>query len=108
MEAKLLSTIELRENRSGQPRAFIAGTRVRVQDVHVLAEIQGLTPEQIVAALPHLTLGQVHAALSYFWDHQSEILRELAEDEAFIEAVRRRLGPGPLARKLNRPDAGPD
>jgi hypothetical protein len=31
--------IELRPNREGQPRAFIAGTRVRVQDIYAQAEI---------------------------------------------------------------------
>lgn len=80
--------IELGSNRDGQPRAFIAGTRVRVQDIYVQAEIQGRTPEEIVEGLPHLTLGQVHAALSYLYDHREDILRELREDEALANAMR--------------------
>jgi uncharacterized protein (DUF433 family) len=48
--------IELRPNRDGHPRAYIAGTRVRVQDIYAQAEIHGRMPEDIVEGLPHLTL----------------------------------------------------
>jgi uncharacterized protein (DUF433 family) len=90
--------IELRPNRDGQPRAFIAGTRVRVQDIYAQAEIHGRTPEEIVEGLPHLTLGQVHAALSYLHDHREEILREMREDKAFVEQLRANAGPSLLDR----------
>jgi len=33
----------------------------------------GLSPEEIVIHLPHLTLAQVFDALSYYSDHQREI-----------------------------------
>lgn len=33
----------------------------------------GVTPEEIPAHLPHLTLAQVFDALSYYADHQTEI-----------------------------------
>ena len=91
--------IELRENRQGQLRAFIDGTRVRVQDVYFLAEVDGKTPDEVVTALPHLTLGQVHAALSYYFDHREEILDQIRQDEAFVTEMRATLGPGPLERK---------
>lgn len=68
--------IELRPTRDGRLRAFIAGTRVRVQDIYAQAEVHGRTPDEIVEELPHLTLGQVHAALSYLFDHRADILRE--------------------------------
>ena len=90
--------IELRPNRDGQPRAFIAGTRVRVQDIYAQAEIHGRSPEEIVEGLPHLTLGQVHAALSYLHDHRDEILREMREDEAFVQALRSSSGPSLLQK----------
>src|SRR3954471_18769633 len=90
--------IELRPNRDGQSRAFIAGTRVRVQDIYAQAEIHGRTPEEIVESLPHLTLGQVHAALSYLHDHREEILREMREDRAFVNEFRGKAGPGLLEK----------
>lgn len=90
--------VELRPNRDGQPRAFIAGTRVRVQDIFAQAEIHGRTPEEIVEGLSHLTLGQVHAALSYLHDHREDILREMREDEAFVNELRAASGPSLLER----------
>lgn len=104
MERTLLQHIEIRKNRDGKDRAFIAGTRVRVQDIYVDSEVFGKSPEEIVAALPHLTLGQVHAALAYYFDHREEILRELREDEEFVALMKKRTGPGPLETKLR--DAG--
>lgn len=100
MSQAVATHIELRPNRAGQPRVYIAGTRVRVQDIYAQAEIHGRTPEEIVESLPHVTLGQVYAALSYLFDHRDEIVREMREDDAFIAALRGKLGEGPLAAKL--------
>jgi uncharacterized protein (DUF433 family) len=96
--------IEIRKNRGGQDRAFVAGTRIRVQDVYVDSEVLGKSPEEIVAALPHLTLGQLHAALAYYFDHREEILEELRQDEQFVALMKTQTGPGPLEKKLR--DAG--
>ena len=38
--------VEFRPNRQGQHRAYIAGTRVRVQDVYVDSEIHGKSPDE--------------------------------------------------------------
>jgi uncharacterized protein (DUF433 family) len=100
MSQMVTETIELRPNRVGQPRAFIAGTRVRVQDIYVLAELQGKTPDQIVVALPHLSLWQVHSALAYYFQHRANILQEMRDDENLAAAVRSQLGPGPMASKF--------
>jgi len=93
--------IELRTNRDGRPRAFIAGTRVRVQDIYVLAEIQGKQPGEIVQALPHLTLAQVHAALSYYFDHRDAILQEIREDQEFVRQLRDAAGRSLLEQCLS-------
>jgi uncharacterized protein (DUF433 family) len=97
--------IEIRPNRDGQPRTFIAGTRIRVQDIHALAEVQGKTPGEIVQALPGLTLAQVHAALSYYFDHREAIVQEVREDEEFVRKFRATSGAGPLEKRLT--GAGP-
>ncbi len=100
MERTLIRHIEIRKNRDGQDRAYISGTRVRVQDIYVDSEVLGKSPEEVVASLPHLTLGQVHAALAYYFDHREEILAELREDLAFVALLKKRTGPGPLEVKL--------
>jgi uncharacterized protein (DUF433 family) len=94
------SQIELRPNRSGRPRAYITGTRVRVQDVYALSQVHGDSPEAITRALPHLSLAQVRAALGYYAAHRDEILQELREDAAYVASLRSELGEGPMEAKL--------
>lgn len=56
----------------------IAGTKFPVRSVVHYVLRQGMTPEELVAEFRHLTLAQIHDALSYYYDHQSEIEREIA------------------------------
>ena len=93
MDRALIKHIEIRKNRDGQDRAFIVGTRVRVQDIYVDSEVLGKSPEEIVAALPHLTLSQVHTALANYFDHREEILDELRQDEQFVALLKEQTGP---------------
>ncbi len=88
--------VEIRPTLDGRPRTWIAGTRVRVQDIYVMADVQGKTADEIVAALPTLSLSQVHAALAYYFDHRQAILDELDEDQRAVRAHREMTGPGPL------------
>ena len=39
-----------------------------------------MTPEELVRDFPHLTLAQVYDALSYYYDNQPEIEKEIAEN----------------------------
>jgi uncharacterized protein (DUF433 family) len=93
MQSVTTSHIELRANRDGAPRAYISGSRVRVQDIVSDHERHGLSPEQIAREYPHVTLAQVHAALAYFYDHRDEVLQQMKADEDFasrIEAEQRK------------------
>lgn len=41
----------------------------------------GLSPEEIVIHMPHLTLAQVFEALSYYSDHQEKILEYMEKNK---------------------------
>ncbi len=75
----------------GEP--IIIGTRTPVR---AIAEMwrRGVTPEGLPTQLPHLTLAQVFAALSYFCDHQEEITaaieRNRIPDDLLDPLVRQR------------------
>ena len=69
-------------------RACIDGTRVRVLDIAALAD-GGQTPSQIQSAYPHLSLAQVHAALSYAYEYPKEIEAQLEEDRRLAERIDR-------------------
>jgi uncharacterized protein (DUF433 family) len=100
--------IEIRNNRRGEPRAFVEGTRIRVLDVYVLSEVQGKSPDEIVRAFPQLSLAQVHAALAYYFDNMEAIENEARADEAFILQMRAANGPGPFETRLKGRDAKGD
>jgi uncharacterized protein (DUF433 family) len=80
----------------GKPR--IAGHRIRVQDIAIWHERMGKSPDEIAAEYD-LTLGDVHAALAYYFDHRAEIDRFIEEDRTFAEALRSRT-PSKLQQKL--------
>lgn len=71
----------------GKPR--IDASRIRVQDIAILHEQLGNSPEQIREAFPSVTLAQIHAALAYYFDHRDEILAEIAQGENFAEEFKR-------------------
>jgi prevent-host-death family protein len=60
----------------GEP--IIQGTRISVRRI-VECVRAGQSVEDILAALPHLTAAQVHAALSYYYEYRGEI-DELIEE----------------------------
>jgi uncharacterized protein (DUF433 family) len=60
--------------RNGAP--VIAGTGIKVLDVAVRYEVMQTSPEEIMVALPHLELPQIHAALSYYYAHKVELDKE--------------------------------
>lgn len=80
--------------------AWIDGANTKV--VELIAEVQahGWSPEELAYQHPHLTLGQVHSALAYYWDHQVEIEADLERRETEIEQIRREVGEHPLVAKL--------
>jgi uncharacterized protein (DUF433 family) len=57
----------------GRGVAWIGGTKVKVTEV-VLDKISyGWSPEEIHFQHPHLSLAQIHAALTYYYENQSHL-----------------------------------
>jgi uncharacterized protein (DUF433 family) len=70
-------------------RTCIAGHRIRVADVVAWHEKRGYCPEEIVEMFPGLTLADIHAALTYYFDYPQEIeadLRTSAEWTQWLKA----------------------
>src|SRR5207248_1682649 len=70
----------------GKP--VIAGTRIKVEQIAVEYDLMGWTPDQIIQAHPHLTLPQIHDALSYYYENATEIHADLRAGEALVERLR--------------------
>ena len=59
----------------------IAGTGVTVRTI-VRWHQSGLEPEQIAVRIGHISLGQLHAALAFYYANKEMMDREMAEEEA--------------------------
>jgi uncharacterized protein (DUF433 family) len=57
--------------------------RVRVQELVIWYEYQGLTPDEIVSQIPSITLADVHSALACHFDHIQEIQDEIRSDREY-------------------------
>lgn len=69
-------------------------------DVAVRYERLGMTPDEILSALPHLDLARIHAALSYYYAHKAVLDEEWRAAERAAAAARRRA-----SSALDRPRA---
>ena len=85
----------------------IAGTRIRVVDIVAWHERQGIAPDEIVSAYPSLTLGDVHAALAYYWDHREDLETQMRKDEAASSRLKASY-PSKLLSRLAGMDADDD
>jgi uncharacterized protein (DUF433 family) len=55
---------------------IIKGTRIAVRAIAGYYQL-GMTVDEILQSLPHLTQSQAHAALAFYFDHQEEIDQDL-------------------------------
>lgn len=62
----------------GEP--VIEGTRITIRCLAGYYQM-GMTVDEILQSLPHLTSAQVHAGLAYYFDHQRKIDQDLSENQ---------------------------
>lgn len=74
--------------RRGEP--CIIGTGIRVLDIAVRYELMGQSPEDIILAYPHITLAQIHDALSYYYEHKSEMDKKWKEAAKKVNALKQK------------------
>ena len=65
----------------GKPR--IVGRRISVEDIVVWRERLGKSVDEIATEYD-LTLADVYAALTYYYDHQPEIDQRIREEKGWI------------------------
>jgi len=88
----------VRLNESGVP--FIEGTTVKVIELVLETVAYGWSPDELHFQHPHLTLGQIHSALAYYWDHKEDLDRDIEGRIERIEEIRRAVGPSQLVARL--------
>ena len=79
---------------------MLTGTRVKVVEIVLDHLAHGSDAEEIRRQFPQLTLGQIHSALAYYYDHQEEVDQDIARRLQKVGEIQSRLGDSPLARRL--------
>ncbi len=91
MQPTLIQHIEFRKNRRGLERAFIVGTRIRVQDLVKDYEIEHWDAEEIARNYPHITIAQAHSALAFYFDNRELVRAYIRDDAAYVDSMREKL-----------------
>jgi uncharacterized protein (DUF433 family) len=81
-------------------RARIASANTKVIEIVLDKLAWGWSPEEICLQHRHLSLAQIHAALSYYYDHKDEIDAEIAEQMRQYEELRAQAENSPQRQKL--------
>lgn len=76
----------------------IVGTTMKVVELVTQKIAYGWSPEDLHFQHPHLTLGQIHSALAYYWDHAQEINQDIERRLEEVDHTRRMMKPSRLAR----------
>lgn len=61
--------------------ARIAGTNIKVVEVVMDRLAHGWSPEEIHFQHPHLSLAQIHGALTFYYENQTDLDRQMAQSE---------------------------
>ena len=78
----------------------IAGTTMKVIEVVLEKTAYGWSPEELHFQHPYLSLGQIHSALAYYWDHQAELDQDIERRLTFVDQTREAGKPTPLVTRL--------
>jgi uncharacterized protein (DUF433 family) len=79
---------------------IIAGTNMKVIELVLERTAYGWSPDELHFQHPYLTMGQIHSALAYYWDHVEELDRDIERRLERVDATRTGSGPSPLVARL--------
>jgi uncharacterized protein (DUF433 family) len=79
--------------------ARIDGSRMKVKHIAV-EKSQGMSEEEIQKAHPFLSMAQIYAALSYYYDHKAEIDARIQRDEREYQRLRAEAGEAPFVKRM--------
>src|SRR5256714_8575213 len=96
MVAVLNSLIELDER--GIP--WMVGANTKVVEVVLDKMAYGWSPEEMHRQHSHLSMAQIHAALSYYYEHQDEVDADIERRDRYVEELRAQQPDSPLRQRL--------
>lgn len=78
----------------------IGGTTMKVVELVTAQTAYGWSPEELHFQFPYLSLGQVHSALAYYWDHQDALDADIARRLVAVDRQRQQTPDAPLRARL--------
>src|SRR5437762_11989991 len=81
-------------------KLWLVGTQTKVIEVALDRLAHHWDADEIQRQHPHLTLGQIHSCLAYYYDHQQDMDRLLDEQLRTVQQLRGQQGESVLRAKL--------
>ena len=79
---------------------MITGTNMKVIELVLEKSAYGWSPEELHFQHPYLSLGQIHSALAYYWDHQKELEADIEKRLATVEQIQQKMDPPKFIKRL--------
>jgi uncharacterized protein (DUF433 family) len=79
---------------------MIAGTTMKVIELALDHLAYGWSPEELHFQHPHLSLGQIHSALAYYWDHRAELDEDIERRFQLVDQLQQTKSSTSLAERL--------
>jgi len=80
--------------------AQVTGTRIKVAQIALKYSLQGQSLRQITESYPHLSAGQVQAALNYYDSHQETVEAQISASLVYADQARKEISLSEVAAKL--------
>lgn len=80
--------------------AWIAGTKVKVTEIVLDKIAYGSSPEEIHFQHPHLSLAQIHGALTYYYENQDKVDQQIRRGLQESDSIAMSLSDAEFRRKL--------
>ena len=80
--------------------AWVDQTNTKVREIALDVIAHGWSPKEILLNHPHLSLGQIHAALAYYYDHKEPLDAEIETNLRLAEEIRAGAGESPVQKRL--------
>jgi len=87
-------------HRDAEGRAWIDDTNIKVIEVALDHIANGWSADEIHVQHPFLSLGQIHAALSYYFDHKPEFDDLIEQSVKRVDALAAAAQDSPGRRRL--------
>lgn len=80
MDAKIIHPYITRDKDIAGNKPLITGTRTRVANIIAYYKL-GYSAEELAREFPHLSLSQIHDALSFYYENAAQIDKEIDEEK---------------------------